>query len=376
MKHLRKPASILAGGVAVLLVAGLAGLGLAKDTPGEGAGTATAQFLKFLRTPRGVAMGEAHTAIANDAGAAYWNPAGLANLKQWQVSAAYFNWSLGSGASASNTGFLSGAFPVHAAKGVIGVNVGYSDPGVGNEDSTDAFGVPVAGGVKLKASDLVGGVTYARRMEMKDADLNLGGTVKTVRSVLGDTANSYRATALALDVGLQYRFGSEKRIAAGAALENLGTKMKFVSESDALPLAGRIGLGYVPFKVKDHEVKVASDLVLPSDRKLHVNLGAEYWYAGLAAARVGWSALGDVSNKAAGGGVTGLTAGVGVRYQDFQVDLAYVPKENFGNQYRVGLTYNFGAAKAQSEREARLREAERRAKAAAEQLKDISTPSK
>ena len=46
---------------------------------GQRAGITTAQFLKIGVGARASAMGEAFTAVANDASALYWNPAGLAH---------------------------------------------------------------------------------------------------------------------------------------------------------------------------------------------------------------------------------------------------------------------------------------------------------
>src|SRR5438105_3412392 len=43
-------------------------------------GTTTANFLKLGVGARAVAMGEAYSAVADDATALYWNPAGLARI--------------------------------------------------------------------------------------------------------------------------------------------------------------------------------------------------------------------------------------------------------------------------------------------------------
>ena len=43
-------------------------------------GTSMANFLKIGVGPRAIGMGEAFVAMANDASAIYWNPAGLGSL--------------------------------------------------------------------------------------------------------------------------------------------------------------------------------------------------------------------------------------------------------------------------------------------------------
>ena len=47
---------------------------------GQRAGISTAQFLKIGVGSRATAMGESFVAIANDASALYWNPAGLSSI--------------------------------------------------------------------------------------------------------------------------------------------------------------------------------------------------------------------------------------------------------------------------------------------------------
>ncbi len=45
------------------------------------------EFLRYGVGARALAMGRAFTALANDASAVYWNPAGLGTLNQWQLAA-------------------------------------------------------------------------------------------------------------------------------------------------------------------------------------------------------------------------------------------------------------------------------------------------
>src|SRR5262245_16293035 len=49
-------------------------------------GTTTANFLKLGAGARGEAMGEAYSAVVNDATALYWNPAGLTRVSSNDVS--------------------------------------------------------------------------------------------------------------------------------------------------------------------------------------------------------------------------------------------------------------------------------------------------
>src|SRR5579864_4100780 len=49
-------------------------------------GTTTANFLKLGVGARAEAMGEAYSAVADDASSLYWNPSGLARIEQNSVS--------------------------------------------------------------------------------------------------------------------------------------------------------------------------------------------------------------------------------------------------------------------------------------------------
>src|SRR5262245_36547229 len=53
---------------------------------GSKAGTAAGQFLRLPVDARAVAMGQAFGALAEDATAAYWNPAGLGALRDYHVT--------------------------------------------------------------------------------------------------------------------------------------------------------------------------------------------------------------------------------------------------------------------------------------------------
>jgi len=59
---------------------------------GQRSGISTAQFLKIGVGGRASAMGDAFVAVANDASALYWNPAGLSQFTQNQVMFSHNKW--------------------------------------------------------------------------------------------------------------------------------------------------------------------------------------------------------------------------------------------------------------------------------------------
>lgn len=85
--HMRRSAVPSKPGATALLFlcAGLAGLSARAGSPGS----TGANFLTFGQGPRAIGMGESQVAVAEDAYAAYWNPAGLAAMEYPQIAITY-----------------------------------------------------------------------------------------------------------------------------------------------------------------------------------------------------------------------------------------------------------------------------------------------
>src|SRR4029077_8166750 len=71
-------------------------------------------------------------------------------------------------------------------------------------------------------------LSYGRSLNEK---LSLGVTGKLIQGKLADVS----ASAYAADLGAMYRF--DRNLTLAASLTNLGSKLKFLSEGDALPMA-------------------------------------------------------------------------------------------------------------------------------------------
>ena len=67
-------------------------LGLSTVHAGSNPANTGLAFLKIGVGGRAVGVGEAYTAIANDASAAYWNPAGLAQLEHTEFLLTHNEW--------------------------------------------------------------------------------------------------------------------------------------------------------------------------------------------------------------------------------------------------------------------------------------------
>jgi hypothetical protein len=307
-------------------------------------------FLK-IGVGRSTGMGEAFVAIADDASAAFWNPAGLALSNRREVVLNHIDWL----ADVSHE-YLSAAVPTRA--GNWGLSVTSLSLGQLEETTIEEY---QGTGRTFTGSDLAIGVSYSRMFTDK---LAFGLTAKAVSEQIGD----YVGTAgLAFDFGVHYSTGWRNlRLAMAMAnfgpdLRYTGSKLNFTHDPDwewpwtrepipatyltetfPLPTIFRFGLAYDIFNSGVSHLVGAVDLNHYNDVNEKVNFGVEYRFGGFLlrggyilnldadyARRIGWS--------------TGLSAGAGVRVRpagafDLCFDYGY---RNLG---RLGLSHRFTLA--------------------------------
>lgn len=288
----------------------------------SGPGTSGGQFLRVGVGARAAGMGGAFSSLADDASAIYWNPSGLAQLSQKEVTLSYNAYFLDTSAQ-----FLGYAQPM--AGGVFGVSVNMlSVKDIGKRSVTGGDADAPDQGT-FKTSDLAGTLAYARKLD----DLNLGVGVKYISSDLGSSDyGTASANAFAVDLGAMYNIN--ENLQASLAVLNLGTKLKYISESDPLPLnikpgvawKGDVGFGKL-------NAVLDADLLV-NDGLNYVQPGVEYWPIEMLAIRAGYQIGRDSS-------AGGLGAGLGFRHSSLSVDYAFVPFGNLGDTHRVSLGLRF-----------------------------------
>jgi hypothetical protein len=276
------------------------------------AGTSTAQFLKLGAGARAAGMGDAYVGVSDDASAVYWNPAGLAGLTSKEVSFNQAFWF-----DNITYQFVSGILPTEI--GTFGIGLQYLSygaiPGMTNTGvSTGDF----------SPYDLMAGVSYGRMF----GDLDAGATLKYISSKINNTAS-----AEAVDLGARYRFFGGK-LTTGLMVQNLGTKMKFVSAEDPLPLNVRLGGSY---NFGDDWL-AALDLNQPNDDNLYACVGGEkkFMMGGdmQIAGRVGYTTLTKDAT-----GTKGISVGVGFGYKQLMLDASFAPYSDLGDTTKI----TFGA---------------------------------
>ncbi len=154
----------------------------------------------------------------------------------------------------------------------------------------------------------------------------MGTTLKIVTGKIDDSS----AIAFAADVGTLYK-PDYPGISLGAVIRNLGTKMKYKSNEDSLPLALKLGAAYC---CKQTPVILVCDASLPNDNDAYFSLGGEWTVKQILALRAGFKSGPQDEGS-------GLTAGFGTKYLDCSLDYAYQSYSNLGDSHYVSVQRAF-----------------------------------
>lgn len=326
-----------------------------------GEGTTSGTFLKLAPGPRAVGMGEAYTAVAEDAYSAWWNPAGLASLELPEIGATHN----ASFQSVSHQ-YVSFSYPLRYGS-VIGVSV--TRLSVAPFQGYDASGYKTS---KVDAADTAFAGTYSRTLtkdEIERPVLSVGASLKGISSRLDNVT----ANAAAVDLGAIYYMrpagywtrkapGQEFRFAF--ALRNLGTGLKYDKVSFPLPLSATLGAAWVSHPWGMHRLTVALDQTIFSDEGYTAALGADYLMFQMLSFRAGFKSGQDMGS--------GLRTGIGFRLASFDLDYSMSPFGELGSMHRFGISMRFGAPKpSMAARAGRTRVASAKMVASREQIEKL-----
>lgn len=301
----------------LLLALVLPAAGWAGDFDSAARGTAAAKFLRLGVGARAIGLGEAYTALADEASAVYWNPAALTRIEKRS-------------ATFMHTAYLGSSYFDFAAYGQrvgerSGFGIGLQRFTAGEIAETDQSGTDVG---SFNPTDLAVTLGAAHVLD----GFSLGGNVKYVQSEIIDTARTVAVDLGALSPGLL-----EDRLRLALAVSNLGGTMKFESESEDLPLTVRAGGAY---KIRKNWA-VTLDAAAPRDSRIYAAAGTEYLLAVSEAVelagRLGFNTrtIGDVS------GINGLSLGLGFNFKAFSVDYALLPVGSLGQAHYLSLSAKF-----------------------------------
>ncbi|MBL0349146.1 MAG: PorV/PorQ family protein [Elusimicrobia bacterium] len=284
--------------------------------PGRAA-SVSADFLRLGNGARAAALGNASTALVNDATAIAWNPAALTRLKTKT-------------ATLMHASYLDSAYTYQfAAYGQsvgesLGIGVGVQYLSVGALPQTDLTGTEIG---SFSPNDLAVSVGGA----LDFGGNSVGLTAKWIRSEIVNSAQT-----VAGDVGVLSAPLWDNRLRLGLVAANLGGGLKYDREKSDLPLVFRAGAA---LRVKtawtltvDAEKPKTGDSVFGGGSEYRWNVGPHWTLTG----RLGYS------NRAQDiQGVTGVSGGLGVLYKKIQIDYALVPYGDVGLTHLVSLTTYF-----------------------------------
>jgi len=278
------------------------------------AGTEGASFLDIPVGGAPAALGSAYTAQASDAYAPVWNPAGLGFVDVPQMAAMHSNY-----IESLHYEFASFALPFDGSKG-LAASIQYL--GSGDIDVRDNAG-NLTGGT-FNATFAAYSLAYGQKLNDK---LAVGITGKAITENISDAS----AKAYAADAGVLYK--PSERLSIGSVLANAGTPIKFVNQSDSLPLALRLGGTYkiIP------ELEASLEGVYRRDGLVSAQMGLEWKYADLLSLRGGY----NTSRTNGLGASAGLSAGAGLFLYGQEIDYAWVPFGDLGSIQYISLVLRF-----------------------------------
>ena len=335
--------SVLVASILFLLSAEESARGqLVPNLGGQRAGISAFQFLKLGAGARAVGMGESFVAVANDASALYWNPAGLVQFAENQLLASHTEYVVD-----IKHEFLGVAYHLtpQDAIGVSVVSLHMKDMEVTTESQ------PFGTGQYFSYGDIAIGLSYGRVMTDQ---FSFGVTVKYVqenldvlnmRSVMVDLGTLYwtglGTTRFAVTIS---NFG-ENATPKGSVTQFTGAQVSGF-QSFSTPTVFRLGFAMEPVAQENHRVTASMQLNHPNDNSEHVRFGMEYAFqetffirAGLKRT-IGQQLLGEDQTSE-----EGLTGGAGVQARlgptTVGADYAYASFSRLGSVHRLSLTVMF-----------------------------------
>lgn len=295
---------------------------------GQRAGISTAQFLKIGVGGRAQALGEAFVAMANDASALYWNPAGLTHLENHQVFFSHTNWV---------------ADIQHEYGGIVykpnsSLALGLSLTALHMEDmkvttETQPFGT----GEYFSYKDFAFGLSFAYQLTDK---FSFGGTLKYINESMANI----KVNAFLIDMGTFYWTGlGTSRFAV--TVSNFGADIQPTGEVTLLngkkinsfqsfspPTMFRIGFAVEPYQTEEYRVTTSLQVNHPNDNSENLALGVELGWKEILFLRGGYKLNVDEQTFTFGAGINAPLS-----FATFNFDYAYGKFERLGSTHRFSI---------------------------------------
>jgi len=308
-------------GLVVIALAALIPAQAMATEPFAKVGTYALQFLKIPVSARGVAMGNAFTAIANDANATYWNPAGMVDITRTSIALNHTWWP-----ADISLDYASAVFTLPFVPGQWGVSARSlsMDPQVER-----TIFLPDGTGQTFDAGDMSFGLSYAKFFTDK---FSSGTTGHFVHSGLADKS----VNTFSIDFGLIYRIGLWG-MRLGMLIQSLGSKVDYDDRESKMPTVFKVALAATPYSRGVNSLQGVFEFTHPSDNQERLNLGGEYTFNQFFFLRGGYIFNADSES---------LTAGLGFRIDtsqtsDLVLDYAWNDMDFLGAVHRISLGFSY-----------------------------------
>lgn len=322
-------------------------------------------FLLIAPDARASGMGDVGTATADDAGAIYWNPSGLAFQTGKEVTLTHSQWLPQFNQSDLFYDYANFVWnDEEKFGGTIGASIVFLNLGEFFY-TTETSPTPIT---TFHSFEYAVTLAYATKLS---PDWSFGGNLRYIQSTLSTlhVANEQSGgigRSVAFDLSAMwkpdslYPDGIANALQVGAAITDIGPKVRYVDQlqADPLPTELRVGAAYKLYKDEYNELTVASDLAkllvkrdsngfsdnLPKSfitswdantgKTLMWSSGVEYWYDQIMALRAGYYTEGPLV-----GSRRYMTFGAGLRYDVYQFDFSYI--NTFEENHPLANTLRF-----------------------------------
>jgi hypothetical protein len=260
---------------------------------------------------RATAMSNAYVAIANEVWAGYFNPAGLASLRQYEFGFAVqrpYNMKF------FRNGFLGVTFPLPERYGTIGLN-------------TETFYVDYNGN-QLSVENTIGLSHGFYLLNDMHSSLSVGYNLKYYYWDLGESVGGLElgsAGTFGVDVGLQASI--YRRTYVGVYIYNINGPSIGSEVAHDLPQRIVIGAAYKPYTGLTTSLAIEKTIGFDTQ----VQGGFEFFLVDWLAIRAGAS-----TNPSR------FSAGFGLLYKGFQLDYSFQTHDVLAETHKFGFIYRLG----------------------------------
>jgi len=276
------------------------------------------EFLKNEVSARAAGIGGAFVAVKNDISSLFYNPAGIAFIKEKIGSVTYFDHLID-----FKGGTIIFGKPVDK-KYVIGIGLNFID--YGNFEGRDEFGNETG---SFSANNIVlnvgTGINYSEIVKF-------GISGKIIYSKIA----GYSSDAYSLDFGSLYYIPSQE-ITVGLSFQNLGfVRSGYIDYKDRLPFQVRAGINK---KMAHLPLLISFETRYFNSGEYQFNLGGEFTFSDNFFGRIGYNSFGKDQKLVSGSDqLAGLSLGFGITYRKFIIDFAFASYGSIGSQNRFTLS--------------------------------------